>query len=262
MKKMTKEWVKDYKLLELVYTFKPISKNKIPFVFTNGGAECIAKKDLYTVKTNFAISEKENEFNFIMLPDTFDLNLFGYDEKFCANNFLSQYINRLRLISYLPEDILKNVKDKRLLALGYADGQVKKQIIKYAKSKFNRALKIYDKSCEKTVEAEQGLTIHKQFIKHDFPSLPLLFDDIDIKKTEKVNDNLILKLSDNTTIVFIGAKIIEAETDILNAYVEKIELYKNADTYELHLLLMKRDKNLTENYYYATIAFKDLKFKK
>ncbi|MDE6586351.1 MAG: hypothetical protein K2K80_06710, partial [Clostridia bacterium] len=98
MKIMTKEWVKDFELHELIVALEPNSDKKIPFVFTNGGTDCVAKEDLHTVKTNLNLADKENELSFVMLPDTFetDLDFLGdgteINEKTYKNDFLFQYL--------------------------------------------------------------------------------------------------------------------------------------------------------------------------
>lgn len=262
MKVMTKEWVKDYDFHDLSIALTPNSHKEMPFVFTNGGTESVAKEHLHTVKTNFNFSENENEMSFVMLPDTFNLD-FDYlddckhlDGSTRTNDFLYQYVNRLRAISYLPDELLKIVKDKRLLALGYAEEQVRKQLIEYIKDKCNRAYEVKQKCDEASIEAEQGLTIHEQFKEHPFlDCLPLMFDNVEITKFRKAGGEIYLTLEDNVTVVFSGVKILEQEIDFLNTYVYAVELYKEESCYELHLLLTKTDENLVDVYYYATFSF-------
>jgi len=266
MKIFTKEWVKDIEFHDLILMLEKNTGIRIPFIFMNGGTECVAKEDLYTVKTDLNVTDKENEIKFVMLPNTIDLELNFLDinnkinEETCKNDFLLQYLNRLRSISYLPENILKHIKDKRLLALGYADTQTKKEILDYIKIKYNKAIDLYDKCCEDSVKAEKGLTIRKQLEQHLYSSVPLMFDDVEITKAEYINNELFLTLDDYETVVLSGTEIIEEETDIKNSIVKHIELYKQETCYELHLLVIKRDENFIESYYYATYRFKDLKF--
>ncbi|MDE6442583.1 MAG: DUF4085 domain-containing protein [Clostridia bacterium] len=266
MKILTKEWRKDIDFHDLIIMLEPNTHKKIPFVFTDGGKDCVAKEHLHTIKTNFNLSEKENEISFVMLPDTIalEIDLLGdgevINEKTCTNDFLIQYLNRLRQISYIPDDVLKTVKDKRLLALGYAEEQTKKEILGYIRGRYIKAQELYEKCCENSFKAEEELTIHAQFKKHKYIySVPFLFDSAQITKVEKDKDDLYLTLDDSVTIVFSGAEIIEEEIDVVNSCVCDIELYKKQDCYELHLLIMKRDENLVSHYYYATYAFEDLK---
>lgn len=264
MKRLTKEWVKDFELQELITVLS--SKKKVPFAFTNGGTESVAEKDLITVKTDFNLTDKENEISFLILPEVlfFDYDFLSGDREMndeeLKNNLLFQYKNLLRIITYLPDNLLSRVKDKRLLALGYAESEVKKEILSYAKKQCRKAYKIYEKACDKSVEAEQGLTIHKQFEKHPYThSLPLLFDETAITKAEVVNDKMYLKLDNYTKLTFSGIKILEEEISVENTDVKMIELHKKQDCHELHLLLETIEENFIKNYYYATYAFKDLK---
>lgn len=268
MKIMTKEKFKDLEFHDLLLMLKPNTDKKIPFVITNGGTDCVAKEDLHTVKTNLNVTEKENEISFVMLPDTIDLEI-DYlgdgeviNEETRKKDFLIQYLNRLRVISYLPEEILKCVKDKRMLALGYAEKETEKLILDYCQSKYRKAADLLEKCAEASVKAEKGLTIHKQFKKHLYiHSLPFLFDGVEITNAEIENGEIYLTLDDCHKIVFSGAEILEEEIDIVNSYVDGIELYKKESFYELHLLIGKRDENLIENHYYITYKFKDLKFR-
>ena len=268
MKYLTKEWLKDVQLHDLIVILKPNTNKMLPFVFTNGGTESVAQEDLYTVKTNLDVTEKENEISFVMLPETFDIG-FDYlgdgeviNEETCKNDFLFEYLNRLRVISYLPDEILKLVKDKRLLALGYAESKVKNAILEYAKNKYRKAYDLSDNCYARSVEVEKELTVHEQIERSKYlDSLSFLFDGADIIKVEIIGDSIYLTLQDIATVEICGAEIIEEEVDMLYSYVREYELYKSGDSYELHLLLVKRDENLISQSFYATYKFKDMKLK-
>lgn len=229
---MTKEWLKEFEYLDLIVTLQPSSRKKIPFVLLNG-TDCVAKEDLYTVKTDFNLSDNENDLSFVMLPDSINLGIdllgdgINLNEKICKNDFLIQYLNNLRIISYIPKDIIKNVKDKRLLALGYADKETKTALLKYLKNRYSKAYKIYEKCCNDAVIAEQTLTVHKQLKEHFFAkSVPLLFDGVEVTRKKITNIDICLTLDNMDTVIFRGAKVIEEEADILNGIIMNIELYK------------------------------------
>lgn len=265
MKVLTKEWVKDLDFHELILLLDTNSEKKVPFVFLNGG-EGVAEKDLRTVKTNFNLTEKENAIGFVMLPEAFYLDAdFALNGRSKADRYASdfklQYANRLRVISSLPEDILTLVKDKRLLAFGYAEEQAKKEILKYIRPKYRKAVDLLEKSCLSSVKAEEGLTIRGQLKDNYVDSVMQLFDTAEIEKAEKIKDEIYLTFDDGITVVFSGASVSEKEADIANSYVRATELYKNENCYEMHFLIKKTDKNLIESYYCVTYSFKDLKLK-
>lgn len=268
MKVLTKEWLKDLELHDLRCRLTPNSNIKIPLVFTNGGTDSIAKEDLHTVKTNLNVSGKENEISFIMVPDTFMLDTEYLkdavlpDVKSVEDDFLMQYINVLRIITYLPDNLLKCVKDKRLLALGYAEEELKKEIIDYINIRHEQAKEKWNKNLEDFDCASDGLTICKQLIGHT--SLPFVEDVIEEKtilKAERVGKDIYLSLDNDKTIILNDAEIIEEEADTSCSYTIAAELYNNEAKYELHLLIMKRDKNLICSHYYTTYRFSDMKFK-
>lgn len=265
MKVLTKEWVKNLEFHELIVLLDGKSNKKIPFVILNGG-EGVAEKDLHTLKTNFNLTEKENEISFVMLPEAFyldpDFALYGKSkEDRYASDFHLQYSNRLRVISYLPEEILKSVKDKRLLAFGYAEERAKKEILKFIKSKYRNAVNLFEKTCSSSVMAEEGLTILGQLKGKHLNSVLQLFDGSEVTKAETEGGEIFLTLDDDETLVFSGAQVLEEEAKIARSFIRATELYKKEDGYELHLLIKKTDKNLIESYHYVTYAFKDLKLK-
>lgn len=247
---------------------KSANRQKIPFVFTNGGTEMIAKEDLNTFKTNLNVTDKENEIEFVMLPDTFDFLIEYYsnatepDRKSLKEDFLIQYVDRMRIITYLPDNILKRIKDKRMLAFGYAESEIKRIIIKYTEDKNKKALTTENRVIKSTIRAERGLTIKKQFGNDPYaPNLIELFDMVNILGTDNVANDIHLMLETGETLILIDAEIIEQEESITNAYVKAIELYRNENDYELHLLVMKRDENYTAYFYYITYKLKDIKLK-
>lgn len=266
MKILTKEWIKDIDLGLLISMYDGRGERKIPLVFT-GDTAGIAKDDLLTVKTNFDMTEKENKISFVMVPDTFGFSE-GYSDidnleiKTSEDEFLSKYTNRLRVISYLPEEILKSVKDKRLLALGYAEEEVKKSIVGYCRDKYEKAFKEYEESCENTVNVTQGLNIQSCIFKQkNLQSLAYLFDDAVITEVKISDNKILITIDDDETVILTGASVLEEEVSPVSAYVNAIELYNEDNGYEMHLLVRKRDENFVDNYYYVTYGFKKMKLK-
>ncbi len=267
MKVLTKKWLRDYELNAIVGALSPFTDEKMPFVFTNGGTNIIAKKDLHTVKTNFNLSDKENEINFCMIPNTFAYygdyfkNANEPEYRSIEADFLSQYVNRLRVISFLPEDILKLIKDKRMLALGYAEEKVKKMILDYVGNKVSNAVEIFENSISATIENSQELTATEQIeINRYYSDITELFEENTILKTEIDGSDLRLITELDKVIVLCGAKELEMEDEIKNSYIKAYEIYKSGKDYELHLLLKNVDENLVDNFFYVTYQFNDLKF--
>lgn len=269
MKVLTKELNNDLDLHEIQVAVNSIAKRTMPVFFLDGSHEGVVESDIKTVRTKLNVTDKENELKFMILPASFTF-FTDYDD-FAAGqgirtpeeDFLSLYTNRLRIISYLPEDILKHVKDKRLLAMGYAEEKVKKAIVKYAKRKAKAALKVYDKSINDTIYAAEGLTIEEQFgqqhHKYVFSIVELL-DEASIIGVSKKESDLYIELDNDDTIILTDAEILEEEIVPNNTPIRHFELHKNEQCYELHFLLVTKDNNLMENFHYVTYKFQDMRF--
>lgn len=268
MKVLTKEWLNDCNLCGVAHMLNDKTDKKIPFVFTNGETDCIAKEDLHTVKTNLNVTDRANSISFVLLPDIFEYcpeyseTAIEPERASFEDDFFAQYIDRLRAISYLPQEILKLVKDKRMLALGYAESAVKKMITEYINSKQKNIYKTYDNSYKVSKQAESGLTVCEQLKYHPFLySLSFIFEEANIIGVETVDNDIYLTFDFKETVILKDAEVVKQECSPINAYIREYELYKDGKNYELHLLLMKRDENLVAHFYYLTYRFKDMKLK-
>lgn len=267
MKVLNKELIKDLELSDIQYILEANYNEKFPIAFLNGNTSSEGKSDLITVKTNLNFTQEENEIKFLLVPDTFIFSSKYYDDaiepdmKSLQADFISQYTNRLRKISYLPDDILKQIKDKRLLALGYAERKVKNTIIKYIRARKKAAIGTLDKSTADTLENAKSLTIEKQFETHSsIDSMVELFDEVTITKINKRDCKIYIQLNGEETIVLSEAQTLEEEVSPENAYIKYFELHKTGQRFELHLLLMTRGENFIEEFHYATYAFTDMQF--
>ncbi len=269
MKVLTKELKNDLDLHEIYCAVDSREKRTLPMVFLNGSGEGVVDSDIKTIKTDFNVTDKENELKFMILPATF--TFFGEDfehgrfrwKHTPENDFAAEYANRLRIISYLPEEILMQVEDKRLLAFGYAEQKVKKEIIKYTKAATAISIKILERSLKESLAAASGLTIEKEFGERKYIySIEELFSESTITGVSKIGNDLYIELDNEDTFVLTDVETLEEEINPANTYIEFFELHKVEQGYELHFLLMTTDKNLIENFHYVTYAFKDMMFKK
>lgn len=234
MKVLTKELLRDMELFELSFALKDCRKKTMPVIVL-----------------------EENKTDFLTLPNTFD-NFNGCIER---DDILSQYVNRLRIISYLPQEILQRVKDKRLLALGYAEQDVKKAILDYAKDKIYFANSLTSVSLEDSIDNTVGLTIERQFEKHaQFCSVEELFDGVKIISVCKQAKDLYIKLDNKETIALTSVETLEEEIKPDDTFVQLFELHKVKRKYELHFLLMTKDSDLIKHFHYVTYRFKDMRY--
>lgn len=147
-----------------------------------------------------------------------------------------------RLKENLPNEILKEVKDIRVLALNHASKQVMNKIIEYSQK--NRDF------CKNSME-NYGKIFDNQFkdFKPDFLE-NFGFHDCTILSINNVNNDLVLVLDNEDTftiinkIIFKDACIIKQECALENAWWKYEEIYKDGNEYEMHALLMQNDGEL------------------
>ena len=256
MKVLTKEFKDEKEFDTLYFAFKPCTKEIIPVFFLNDAQNGVAKSDIKTIKTKFNVSRKENELNYIFLPDSF----YCFSEKVEGFDFLSQYVDRLRVISKLPKEILKLVKDKRLLALGYAEQSVRQMILDYTGEKFKVTSKKFVDCLEDSIYATGGLSIERQFALHPhIYSVEPLFEEAIIERVVKKGKDIYFKLNNGETFVLTDAETLEEEINPDDTFVKFFELHRFKRYHELHFLLRTTDDDFNEDYYYATYRFKDMR---
>ncbi|MDE6869450.1 MAG: hypothetical protein K2J75_01870 [Clostridia bacterium] len=267
MKVLTKELLKDVELFEIYCALDPKEKRNLPVVFLSGSPKGVVEDDIKTVKTQFDMTAKENEMSFMLLPAT---SIFMNDA-FCETGksgenelekkFLSQYVNRLRIISHLPQEILKQVKDKRLLALGYAEQNVKKSILDYINERTTFAFGVVKNSLEDSLYTTVGLTIDKQFGQRPhIHSLEVLFDEAIITSVSKNKNDLYIELNQKDTIVLTDVETLMEEINPDKTFIKFFELHRTMRNYELHFLLASKDLNFIKHFHYVTYKFKDMRF--
>lgn len=168
-------------------------------------------------------------------------------------------INRMLLFEELPEDIKKIIPDKRLFVLGYAPPKVKQKIVAYCNS-----LPDYTEKCE-TADKERNqilrhLTVGWQIRLKKLYSLPQFFDGEPIQSVTRENNKIRIQLQSSGSLLLKDAAIIEMEKDMSGSFVYVFELHKVKEQYEIHLLLYRYNEKLIKELFYATFAFKDMRF--
>jgi len=156
------------------------------------------------------------------------------------NDYFNSSLNRIRK---LPDTILNEVSDVRLLALGYATQKNYDRIKEYC---INNS-----KIVEKTVD-DYAKYIKKEF-KNKIPNFEKeSFHDSQITNFIHKGNDYIFELDNEgsfteiNNIIFKNAEIIKQEFSIKDARWLYNEIYKIGDKYEIHLLLWASNDELID----------------
>lgn len=264
MKIYTKDWKNKYDISQLKYIYQAEEGELLPIILGND-CSAVDKKDVHTIKLgNLNLSESEKEINFLFVKNsivciTSIIEDIPLELKTANDDFKYQYANRLRVISLLPEEIKEQIKNKHLLALGYAGRELKKILNKFIKE-IDKGLDLMWRDFEKNRETNFKITITNQLKDHYYNYPSEVFDHINIRKLYFQENDLYFDLGDES-VILQNAKVIEEECKPEKTYIERSEIHQVPNGYELHLLIIKIDKNLMENMYYATYFFEDMWFK-
>ena len=179
---------------------------------------------------------------------------YQYDEAFTRKVFDADLKWRMELISHLPDCILSEVADVRVLALGYASKRVKTLLRDYCKCLCREYKKVLDEAQIETNKAESKLP--KRIMANEYGELML-------QRIYRKDGNVFL-MFDAGTLKVANGEIIEQEEKRLYHYKRKepysgwsMVLYAEV-SYEnglfvLHLMIDSKDKIGQSKYWYLTV---------
>ncbi|MBE6901683.1 MAG: DUF4085 family protein [Ruminococcaceae bacterium] len=179
-----------------------------------------------------------------------------FDQSTVKRNYENGYRNKLEACKNgLPEEILSDIADVRVFALGVCTEQIKSRLkawryelekkldasvapyLEYAKKLYN----------ELPVDFRKYMNFHDEYVKQfycDGDSAVIEFEDLNcIDATGEIIRTDML--------IFENVEIIEQDNDIVGAVWLYDELYKTADGYELHVFLSDA---------YLTLLCTDIRF--
>lgn len=160
----------------------------------------------------------------------------AFDEGAAKEDFACYYENQMNLYSHeLPEEILAQVADMRVLSLGVCTGKVKQQISKFSKKKMAEADAI-EKRFEDYMERRYRHLPEEILENYGF------FNEVVTGLTME-GDTLTLTLDhshsrdDVYAVIWKKAKILTQEPGIVGSVWISEELYKVPEGYEFHAVL-------------------------
>lgn len=212
MKIFTKEWYKQYEIWSIKYWLTeeegeirvlPILDESVPEM----------PDEIRADATSYLTDKpkQENRMRVVAAKNIFPLYMY-YDPKNAnvkyrslENDIKSELINRMRVYEYLPEEIRQQIPERELKILS-------------------------------------ELTNSQQRQKEDIYSINYFFRDEAIKEVIIEKNEIKIRLFDESEMILTGGEVIEQEKEMFGAIVTEHELHKNKDKYELHLLLLQRNK--------------------
>ncbi len=189
----------------------------------NSEFEKIKRKYIEQHKQEYIKSGKISEFN----PE---------QEKLKFKQSLRRNIEDLK--QELPEDILQNVADIRVLALQVASREVKQKITKYCKQnekKVNSAIVAYQKEYSKQFQENEPGFVSELFL-HDCTLLSCRKKGNDIVMTVDSSNGF----TDISEIRMINCNVIKQDALLYGAWCLYEEVYKSGDRFEIHFLFQKK----------------------
>ena len=245
MKFYTKEWYNNYALKSLACIFNEFDRRMILVVCDDS----MELPEIQTIKTHLDLpyfSDKEKQLRIIAKPvhfplfEDYDKNAPNPQERSFIADFKDTYNNRLRLISLLPENIQRQIDDKRLLALGYAPKKTQNLILSYING-LKDPLNAEQEKFEKTqMVIEEALTIKQQIENSHFSlygNLNKFLEESKINNLLWENSNLHIRFNAVQTITLTEASILEEDESPIDGEFFAAEVYQFDDHNELHLLL-------------------------
>lgn len=222
--------------------------------------EDLKRYDDWINKSNISQEEKERRVKQknIMLcleKERFEKSkIYQYDEAFTKKMFDTDLKWRMELISHLPDYILNEVADVRVLALGYASKRVKTLLRDYCKKLRREYKKVLGKAQIETNKAESKLP--KRIMANDYGELML-------KRIYQKGGNIFL-VFDSGTLKVVNGEIIEREEKRLYHYKRKepysgwsMVLYAEVSyengLFAINLMIDNKDKKGQSKYWYLTV---------
>ena len=204
----------------------------------------------------------KNLYSSFLKAETPDPNL-GYSsfEKNIVENIFKNRLNEIiKLTKLLPAEILNEIADVRVFALGFVSKKVKDKLLEYKKENLQQHLQTIEKVEKENLNNAKNLPKDIDILE---------FNEILIRSFSKHRNDYVLTL-DGQKIKLYSAEITEKEfknvrTINLNiphsgyCIIVYTELYYENGFYELHLLLDNRDEYETQNLCYLTVKCKDIK---
>ena len=167
------------------------------------------------------------------------LNRPPFDPDLQRKNFRQSFRNLIKVLKEkLPENIINKVADIRVLALGYASSEVKKEIIEYCKEN-EKKTRLAVNSYKKQFKKQFGINAPAFAMK-------LNLHDCTVQSCRRVGKDVLLTLDNSLSFTNISkirlknCEVIKQDSRLYGAWCLYEEIYKVRNRFEIHFLMHKK----------------------
>ena len=186
---------------------------------------------------------------------------FPFDEELCKRRFDNDFAYVIALYKQLPPDLLSEIADIRLCALGYTSAELKKSLKRYG-LQLEKSCEIrLKKANEETKSAEKSLK--KQLNVDEYGDYMFLMG------CEKRGNDIFLEFDGGDGLLIKEGRVLEGENHRILRYdpdvpysewsrIAAAELHQEEGGFQLHLLLSDCDEQNVRDDWYFTVCGTDI----
>jgi len=222
--------------------------------------EIINSSDISEIRRQ-QFSEFKNIFKTIYRKKLIYCEKNEFDKQLCERRFAENQSRLIEIYLHLPTEILNEIADIRLFALGYASERV------------TRSWQIYCTKLRRKLNRIKSRAYNETNVNYKYLSGSIIlnecFEGWRVTQLKGDGDNIIIDGELNRRLIIKNAKVIEGEDGYIYPYNEEnptiaasyicyVELHRITDKFELCFLMSNSNENEREELWYLSIECDDV----
>lgn len=222
--------------------------------------EIINSSDISEIRRQY-FSEFKNIFKTIYRKKLIYCEKNKFDKQLCERWFAENQSRLIEIYLHLPTEILNEIADIRLFALGYASERV------------TRSWQIYCTKLRRKLNRIKSRAYNETNVNYKYLSGSIMlnecFEGWRVTQLKGDGDNIIIDGELNRRLIIKNAKVIEGEDGYIYPYNEEnptiaasyicyVELHRITDKFELCFLMSNSNENEREELWYLSIECDDV----
>ncbi len=222
--------------------------------------EIINSSDISEIRRQY-FSEFKNIFKTIYRKKLIYCEKNKFDKQLCERWFAENQSRLIEIYLHLPTEILNEIADIRLFALGYASERV------------TRSWQIYCTKLRRKLNRIKSRAYNETNVNYKYLSGSIIlnecFEGWRVTQLKGDGDNIIIDGELNRRLIIKNAKVIEGEDGYIYPYNEEnptiaasyicyVELHRITDKFELCFLMSNSNENEREELWYLSIECDDV----